>query len=175
MSSVIPQWKYFFSPNEDSCRSAANHMNNLVMDKVKDSFPPDLSVEDCANELTKRTNLPILLVSNNRRLKVAFLHRRFAENDVDPNPALVSIANSDHRTIPVELDLTVLFAPVADIAVPTDSALTKVKTSSDLGNLTVSTTTKFEGRRCIAIPPVMAFAVMDADSNREGPNTIRDR
>ena len=88
MSSVIPQWKYFFSPNEDSCRSAANHMNNLVMDKVKDSFPPDLSVEDCANELTKRTNLPILLVSNNRRLKVAFLHRRFAENDVDPNPAL---------------------------------------------------------------------------------------
>ena len=115
--------------------------------------------EDCANELVKRPNLPILFVAKNNRLKVAFLHRIVLENDVDPNPALVSIANSDHRAIPVEMDPEVLFAPVEDIDVPTDSALTKVKSSSDLGGLPVSATTKFKGRNCIAVPPVMAFAV----------------
>ena len=165
-SKVIPQWKYFFSPHRDDPRFSANYANNLVMDKFKDSFPDELTTEECTNELVKRPNLPILFVAKNNRLKVAFLHRIVSENDVDPNPVLVSIANSDHRTIPVEIDPEVLFAPVEDISVPTDSALTKVKSSSDLVGLPASATAKFTGRNCIAIPPVMAFAVMDANSKK---------
>ena len=113
-SKVIPQWKYFFSPHQDDPRFSANYANNLVMGKFKDSFPDELTTEECTNELAKRPNLPILFVANNNRLKVAFLHRIVSENDVDPNPVLVSIANSDHRTIPVEIDPEVLFAPVED-------------------------------------------------------------
>ena len=95
-SKVIPQWKYFFSPHRDDPRFSANYANNLVMDKFKDSFPDELTTEECTNELVKRPNLPILFVAKNNRLKVAFLHRIVSENDVDPNPVLVSIANSDH-------------------------------------------------------------------------------
>ena len=67
-SNVISQWKYYFSPHQDDPRFSANYASNLVMDKLKDFFTDELTTEDCANELVKRPNLPILFVAKNNRL-----------------------------------------------------------------------------------------------------------
>ena len=127
MSDVIPAWSYYFSPDEDSPRADANTRNNLVMGKVHEVLK-DLSPEDCVSMLGRKSPLPVMFLSKTGNVSIAFLHQLFSDDDADPEATLVSIVDTGHRTNPVEIDTTELFAETETINCPTDSSLLRVRT-----------------------------------------------
>ena len=162
---VIAAWYLYYSPHEDNPRAEANTRNNQVMDKVHEVLK-DLSTDDCVNMLGRKPTLPILFKSKTGHLRIAFHHRLFSEDDADPDVTLVSIVDMDHRTNPVEIDTTELFAETEVINCPTDSNLLKAKSSEALNELRTSASSTFQGRNSIAVPPIMAYAVMNCDNKK---------
>lgn len=165
MSNVLPVWRLYFSPHEDNPHAEANTRNNQVMDKVHEILK-DRTIDDCVNMLARKPTLPILFMSKTGNLSVAFHHRLFSDDDADPDVTLVSIVDTDHRTNPVEIDTTELFAETEVINCPTDPNLLKAKSSKDLNEFRTSASATFQGRNSIAVPPIMAFAVMNCDNTK---------
>ena len=172
MSNVLPVWRLYFSPHEDNPHAEANTRNNQVMDKVHEILK-DRTIDDCVNMLARKPTLPILFMSKTGNLSVAFHHRLFSDDDADPDVTLVSIVDTDHRTNPVEIDTTELFAETEVINCPTDPNLLKAKSSKDLNEFRTSASATFQGRNSIAVPPIMAYAVKNnSPSQKKEINTM---
>ena len=158
--NLINSWRNYF-PSFDK-----KDQFNRAMDSMETFLPQELDTKGCLDRIASHSDLPLLILLPNKKMKILFKHKIFQDLAPDAPRTFVCLADTGRSTTPYEVNPDSLFNLHEDnIQIPLidelrnaqDAAAVMAVDAPDNGVRTI------QPRHAIIVPPFVAACIMGLD------------